>query len=220
MAQETRVGTQDRREQDRARRRQDLLLAARNVFAENGFRRATVDEIARRAEVAKGTIYLYFETKEAILAELVLQALAELSAELERANDGCSVLHPDEKLRAMAGAYLAFAQRSPDYYRLINAFDHGDFEEGVSGERRQQILIESTRTLDLVSQAIADGMALGLFVRGEPRHAAGVIWASLNGALALASHPIRRQVVDADAEQLYRATLELCLKGLTADYGG
>lgn len=220
MAQEARLGTQDRREQDRARRKQDLLLAARNVFAESGFRRATVDEIARRAEVAKGTIYLYFETKEAILAELVLQALAELSGELQQANDGRPVLHPDQQLRAMAEAYFAFAQRSPDYYRLINAFDHGDFEEGISGERRQQIFVESTRTLDLVAQAITNGMALGLFVPGDARHAAGVIWASLNGALALASHSLRRQVVDANAEQLYRATLELCLRGLTTDCTG
>jgi TetR/AcrR family transcriptional regulator len=204
----------DRREQERARRRQDILAAARVVFAQDGFRRATVDAIAQRAEVGKGTVYLYFASKEAVLAELVLQALADLAARLQAASDHCSVLHPDHKLRAMAEAYLAFGQQAPDYFWLLNAFDRGDFQDGVSAERREQLLIESSRTLDLVSQAIADGMALGLFAPGDSHQTAGVLWAALNGALALAAHPIRREMIHVDAPGLYRATLELCLAGL------
>jgi AcrR family transcriptional regulator len=204
----------DRREQERARRRQDILAAARVVFAQDGFRRATVDAIAQRAEVGKGTVYLYFASKEAVLAELVLQALADLAARLQIASDHCSVLHPDHKLRAMAEAYLAFGQQAPDYFWLLNAFDRGDFQDGVSAERREQILIESNRTLDLVSQAIADGMALGLFAQGDPHQAAGVLWAALNGALVLAAHPIRRDMMHADASTLYFATFDLCLRGL------
>ena len=49
------------------------------MFAETGWHRATVDAVAERAQVSKGTIYLYFGSKEAILAELVLQALDELA---------------------------------------------------------------------------------------------------------------------------------------------
>lgn len=184
------------------------------MFAESGFRRATVDSVAQRAEVAKGTIYLYFENKEAILAELVLQALGELGSRLQAASDGCSALHPDHRLRAMADAYLAFAQDSPDYFRLLNAFDHGSFQEGISLDLREEIIRESNRTLDLVSQAMSDGMALGLFAPDDARQAASVLWAALNGALALVAHPIRRTLVAAGPADLYRATLELCLKGL------
>jgi AcrR family transcriptional regulator len=214
------MATQARREQDRARRKQAILLAARAVFAQSGFRRATVDQVAQRAEVAKGTIYLYFENKEAILAELVLCALSELGAKLAAASDGPSLLHPDEKLRAMADAYLAFALRSPDYFRLLTAFDGGDFQRGLSPERQEQIQAESGRTLDLVTQAISDGMALGLFAAGDARQAAGVLWAALNGALALMSHPVRRQLVATDQLGLYRATLATCLRGLAAEAGG
>lgn len=206
----------DRREQERARRKQDILQAARAVFAQDGFRRATVDQIAQRAEVAKGTIYLYFASKEAILAELVLCALSDLSARLEAASNGPSLLHPDEKLRAMAAAYLAFAQRAPDYFRLLTAFDSGDFERGLSPDRQEQIRAQSTHAMDLVAQAIADGMALGLFAPGDARQTAGVIWAALNGALALMAHPIRRALVATDAAGLYYATLDLCLNGLTS----
>jgi AcrR family transcriptional regulator len=204
----------DRRELERARRKQEILQAARAVFAEDGYNRATVGAIARRAELGKGTLYLYFDTKEAILAELTLQALAELGEQLRAAAECCSPLHPDHRLRAMADAYLAFAHNAPDYFRLLNAFDHGRFLEGVSAPLQEQILRESNRTLDLVAQAVADGMALGMFAPADARQAASVVWAALNGALALAAHPIRRTLVAADAASLYHATLEVYLRGV------
>lgn len=210
------MATQDRREQDRIRRKQEILLAARAVFAQDGFRRATVDQVAQRAEVAKGTIYLYFENKEAILAELVLCALSDLASSLMAANDGHSLLHPDAKLRAMARAYLTFAQHSPDYFRLLTTFDSDDFESGLSAARRDQIRAESDRVLDLVTQAISDGMALGVFAAGDARQCAGVIWAALNGALTLMSHGMRRQLIATDIAGLCNATMEICLKGLAA----
>ena len=82
----------------------------------------------------------------------------------------------------MADAYLAFAQHTPDYFRLLNAFDHGGFQDGISSALREQILIESNRTLDLVAQAVADGIALGIFAHADARQAASVLWAALNGA--------------------------------------
>ena len=58
-------------------------------------------------------------------------------------------------------------------------------------------------------------MALGMFAAREARQAAAVLWAGLNGSLALLSHPIRRTMVTTDLPGLYHATLELLLKGLT-----
>ncbi len=55
----------------KARRRARILRAALHVFRESGYRKASVDEIARRAEVAKGTVYLYFPTKSALLLHAV-----------------------------------------------------------------------------------------------------------------------------------------------------
>ena len=65
-----------------------------------------------------------------------------------------------------------------------------------------------------MTQAIADGMALGVLAPGDTRQAAGVLWAALNGTLALLAHPIRRTLVSTELADLYRATLEVFLKGL------
>ncbi len=204
----------DRREQERARRKQEILQAARAVFNEDGFGRATVDAVAQRAEVGKGTIYLYFANKDAILSELTFQALGDLVQQLRAANDRCSPLHPDHRLSAMAEAYLAFARNAPDYFRLLNAFSHGGLLEGITAEMRDRIVAESSQALDLVAQAISDGVALGMFTPGDARIAASVLWGALNGALALMTHPIRQTLVAAPTPDFYRATLELCFKGL------
>ena len=204
----------DRRAHERARRKDEILQAARAVFAADGWHRATVDAIAERAEVSKGTIYLYFESKEAILAELVLQALRDLASELKQARATCSVLHPEQQLRAMADAYLAFAEKAPDYFRLLTTYDSGNLQQGVSEEQQRELLAQSQCTLEMVSEVIADGIALGIFLPGDARQMAAVLWAALNGALALLAHPVRRRIVPGTAHDFYHATLALCLRGI------
>ncbi|HEX8207901.1 MAG TPA: helix-turn-helix domain-containing protein [Solirubrobacteraceae bacterium] len=64
-------------------RREQLLAAAREVLAENGYERTTVSSIASRANVAQGTFYLYFPSKESLPGALALelsQALGEATA--------------------------------------------------------------------------------------------------------------------------------------------
>src|SRR5215510_8388496 len=56
-------------------RPQEILEAALSVFAEKGFAAARMDDIAVRARVSKGTIYLYFESKEAVFRALVREML-------------------------------------------------------------------------------------------------------------------------------------------------
>jgi AcrR family transcriptional regulator len=62
---------EDRRERRAAARRNQILDAAAEVFAEKGFARATTKEIADRADVSEGTIYNYFQSKEELLIDIV-----------------------------------------------------------------------------------------------------------------------------------------------------
>jgi len=63
-------------------RPQEILEAALQVFAEKGFAAARMDEIAQRARVSKGTIYLYFESKEAVFRALIQATLVRRVADL------------------------------------------------------------------------------------------------------------------------------------------
>src|SRR3712207_533468 len=61
-------------------RREELLAAAREVLALNGYERTTVSSIATRANVAQGTFYLYFPSKEALPGALARQLSEALAA--------------------------------------------------------------------------------------------------------------------------------------------
>jgi len=76
---------QQKRAEQRAARREVILAAALDEFAERGFAGARLDDVARRAGVAKGTIYLYFRDKEELFQELVRSALGPFVAAIEGA---------------------------------------------------------------------------------------------------------------------------------------
>src|SRR5881409_3816409 len=61
-------------------RREDLLEAARDVFAANGLPNATISDVTEAAGVAKGTFYLYFDSKEALLGALKQRFVDDLVA--------------------------------------------------------------------------------------------------------------------------------------------
>src|SRR4051812_6752831 len=65
-----------------AERRDAILAAALNEFAGRGFAATRLDDVARRADVAKGTIYLHFANKEALFEELIRMELSPVVAAL------------------------------------------------------------------------------------------------------------------------------------------
>jgi AcrR family transcriptional regulator len=81
--------------QAKAATRQKLLDAARRLFARNGFEATTTRDIARAAEIASGTLFNYFPTKEAVLACLASEASAEAITEVEAGPRSSETLEED-----------------------------------------------------------------------------------------------------------------------------
>jgi AcrR family transcriptional regulator len=208
------TATISRRQKEKEDRKEAILAAARDVFFEEGIRRATVDQIAARAEVAKGTVYLYFETKETILATLLLEGLDALGERLEAAYGEHSTLSAEERLRNLAAAYLAFYHDEQDYFRLMMAFDRGHFQEAVKAELYGAIVHRSLRGLRWLVRAVEQGAQSGEFKVADPKQAAGMYWAALNGVLVLVSHPLRRELLEQEVETLYEGVMETMLKGM------
>jgi TetR/AcrR family transcriptional regulator len=210
----TRSLTISRRQKEKVDRKEAILAAAREVFFEEGIRHATVEAIAARAEVAKGTVYLYFETKETIVAHLLLEGLDSLGARLAKAYDESAPDRAEARLRRLAATYLDFYQHEHDYFRLMMAFDRGQFQEAVNAEVYEMILHRSLRGLHWLVRAMQQGMESGEFRPGDAKETAGMFWAALNGALVLTSHPLRRELLEQEVETLYDGVLETMLRGL------
>ena len=208
------MSTAERRAREKAQRRKEILNAARQEFFERGFHRPTVDDVAARAEVSKGTIYLHFESKEGILARLLLEGLDLLVKEMEAVCIPEPSHEADYTLQELANAYLRFAQSNPSYFRLIMAFDRGRFEESISPGLYKKVMNRSLQGLDLLARTIEQGKATGVFQVDDPWQAAGSVWAALNGVLVLMGHPLRQQLLRSDLETMFTATLDMVLRGL------
>jgi AcrR family transcriptional regulator len=100
-------------------RRERILEAASRVFAQKGFAAASVDEIAQAAGIAKGTIYLYQPSKEALYWATLREGLEALCGEVRAKMDEVPTLK--EKIRALVTAKLAYFDAHPDFYRIYQA---------------------------------------------------------------------------------------------------
>ncbi len=207
-------GIASRRERERAQRRDDILHAAREVFFQRGFHTVTVDDIAVAAEVGKGTVYLYFDTKETILAHLLLEGLNRLVADLEAAYAFDEPWDASARLHRGAIAYLKFFQDNPEYYRLIMAFDRGQFQASIDPALYQEVLARSLYGLEMLERAVKQAQAEGLIALENAHEAASVLWAGLNGVLVLLSHPLRAEIIATDLESLYGTMTEVLIRGV------
>ncbi len=67
------MGTAARKEREKQKRREEILAAARDLFYEKGYQNTTVEEIAEAAEISKGTVYLYFASKDELYVSVILE---------------------------------------------------------------------------------------------------------------------------------------------------
>jgi AcrR family transcriptional regulator len=110
-----------RRGENSAARREAILAAALDEFSASGFAAARLDDVARRAGVAKGTIYLYFRDKDALFQELVRSVITPLVMRFEAAAQA------DVPVRAVVEEIVrlfireVYGTRRKDVIRLIIA---------------------------------------------------------------------------------------------------
>ncbi len=72
------MGVSERREREKAKRRATIVDAAEQVFVRDGFDAATMDQVAAEAEISKGTVYLYFESKGDLRSAIAERWVARL----------------------------------------------------------------------------------------------------------------------------------------------
>ncbi|MGI6035667.1 MAG: TetR/AcrR family transcriptional regulator [Limnochordia bacterium] len=120
----------------RAQRQKEILAAAQALFAEEGFHGATMDDIAARAGLAKGTLYLYFSSKR----ELFLSVLEHRFQEMHRTLNEVISTEDDfaGRVEAVIHAHRDFCRENKEFFQIMEEFK-GDLGAGVRN-RREGIL--------------------------------------------------------------------------------
>jgi AcrR family transcriptional regulator len=108
-----------RKERDRLLREEDFLLAARKLFAEKGYHTTSMEEIARQAEYATGTLYRYFKDKEDLYTSLLEREAQVLLDQAEELIAHC----PDSftRLKTVIQVQVEFYEQHHDFFRLFVA---------------------------------------------------------------------------------------------------
>lgn len=132
------------------RTRRSLLDAAAAEFAENGFHAGSISAITRRAGVALGSFYTYFDTKDAIFRALVSDMSEAVRVAARKAVE--PQMSPLEIERAALAAFLNFAAEHKEIYRII---DESEFVDAAS--YRQHYETTATR----IGERLAAGRAAG-----------------------------------------------------------
>lgn len=188
--------------------RAHILRTAGAMFAARGYSEVSIGDIIEAAEIARGTFYLHFETKRALVEELLDTLIAELKRVLVRV-DATAAMPPFEQLVGNLERVLEVLDRNADLARLV-LLQLG----GSDAELHERIEAFNRHTLAMMRASLSAGQALGL-VRAIDVDVAAA------GAFGSMRETIVRQYLGrrASAEQrraLARKLLDYNLNGLLA----
>ena len=116
----------------------EILEAARRVMARYGMQGTTVDRVAEEAKVAKGTIYLYFDTKDELVNAAVLEGLREMAAETLASDDPS--MPPLERIRKLILAQFRIQASNQDFLKTLIIGNSLDIElESEAGRQFMRV---------------------------------------------------------------------------------
>lgn len=209
------MGVVERREREKEARRTAILDAAREVFFRKGLLAATMDEIAQRAELSKGTLYLYFRTKEEIYVSLLNEGMDILIDSFKKAL--ASRAAADTLLRRLKDVYYRFYKEHREYFTILFLY----FHTGIRG-KLSRALMDSCETkaiscLQVLVDLIEKGIKDGVFRPCDPWQTVLVGWTSFNGIIMLAEQDHQHaSLLKFDLKELLDLSIELLIKGLKA----
>jgi AcrR family transcriptional regulator len=111
-----------RRERERLMRRQEIIDAAREVFARKGFNAATLEDVAERAEFGKGTLYNYFTNKESLFQSVLEDSFQQVHQIASDALSGERTF--EEKIELFIGGELGYFFRNFESMHLMMRESH------------------------------------------------------------------------------------------------
>lgn len=172
------MGLKERREREKQARRESILSAARELLHEKGINGASMNQIAKRAELGVATLYSYFKNKEDLFLVLQKEGLDLLKDHIAESLSGIS--DPVDKLRQIAHSYQTFSLDRKNYYYIINYFISIPeilFESGMKGKIDHQ----AETALSIAGQVIQEGIDAKKFRKLNTKRTGFMFWALVHG---------------------------------------
>jgi AcrR family transcriptional regulator len=178
------VGLEERRKREKENRKNAILKAARKLFFDKGFKNVTVESIAKKAELSKGSVYLYFKSKEDIYTQILLSDIDKfhkVMANIIREGQSSSAT-----LMSLANLYTDFFMNDRELFRIMMNYmlniDHMNLPEEID-----HLIVKATnKTIDIIEEIFMIGIRSGEFPPYiDLRQKRNAIWGLLNGTISL-----------------------------------
>jgi AcrR family transcriptional regulator len=190
-------------------RRAEILHAAERIFVRDGYQGATIRKIAEEVGVSSTALYMHFSDKDQILVEICTRAMEELLA----INSDISARPIDAvaRVRMMLEAYVGFALRNPNAYRLLfcaTPIEHSPHRQDATAKTGGECF-------ERFSGVVREIAAEGRLKTGDTVTVAQTLWAACHGMVTLV---ITRPNFDwSPPETFMRVMIDGLLFGLVAD---
>ena len=207
------MSSEERRRKEKENRKNAILRAARKLFFERGFKSVTVDLIAAKAEVSKGSIYLYFDSKEEIYTQILISASVERHKEIENflKKEGTA----SELLMMFANDYVDFFLDNNELFRILMTFMLHSENMNLTEDQNTQLIHTTNENILTISEILRKGVDSGEFISDiDIRQVQNALWGLFNGIISLY---IYTGAPEKRAERIHttvRDSLKIFIKGI------
>lgn len=204
--------TQTRREREKRERRETIINAAKELFYEKGFQVTTMEDIAAAAELSKGTLYLYFGSKDELYITIILEGFQIIGDRLEeiRGRDMDLI----EKGKSMFMAFIEFCMANREYFRITQYFLSERARANLPDELVTGVTAATSRLLEYVAAVVGQGKKTGLLRKDlDPLVFSLIAWRTATGLLDLAIINDQTGVSAGDYQQIFEKAFDLLISG-------
>jgi AcrR family transcriptional regulator len=201
------MGIQERKQRERERRRQQIIVAAKRVFSERGFSKTTMEDIAREAELSPGTLYLYFKNKDELYASLSLRILQYMNIRIEDVKKEKDS-EPAQKIASIKEALYDVYQFDPMI--LINMFHLQSSEtlKNISSPLLDNISELSRNSLQALADIFKESSDRNTVLTRQPTAVADIVWSLFTGVVLWEES---KRMIDDDKDYL-KHTLDIAFE--------
>ena len=203
-----------RREREFRRREEDILAAALSLFNRDDWQTVTIDQIAAKAEIGKGTIYKHFESKDEIYAKLVVEFHRSILAEIR------TIDFSQPPLKAIGESMDVFWRahaRAPEHKRLTQYCRREDFRHVIGAKLSRELEELDERMRSLLVPVIERGVREGAIVKKPVESVMLGLHAALVGAMEMQGVECMKTGMTPDRQ--YKEVREFALRGIARAKG-
>jgi len=176
----------ERRQEEKDRRRGEIVDAAEDLYRELGWDAVTMDSVARRARLSRALVYVYFKDKTDLHFAIAVRAMQLLRQRFIEASE--RVRSGAEKIRAIGRAYIAYAQEFPHYFDACARLE-SHTPEASEADSLEQLCFSAGRAIhEVVVAALRAGQQDGTIRSdlGDLEVTARVLWGFQHGLIQIA----------------------------------